>query len=33
MKIGTTSFGFRYAFLDPANSPTFVEMIRQAREA
>jgi 3-oxoisoapionate decarboxylase len=33
MKIGTTSFGFRYAFFDPANSPTFVEMIRQAREA
>ncbi len=33
MKIGTTSFGFRYAFLDPASSPTFVEMIRQAREA
>ena len=31
MKIGTTSFGFRYAFLDPANSPTFAEMIRQAR--
>lgn len=33
MKIGTTSFGFRYAFLDPADAPTFVEMIRQAREA
>jgi 3-oxoisoapionate decarboxylase len=33
MKIGTTSFGFRYAFLDPANSPTLVEMIRQARHA
>jgi len=33
MKIGTTSFGFRYAFLDPANSPTLAQMIRQAREA
>lgn len=33
MKIGTTSFGFRYAFLDPANPPTFVEMICHAREA
>ncbi len=33
MKIGTTSFGFRYAFLDAANSPTLAEMIRQAREA
>lgn len=33
MKIGTTSFGFRYAFLDAANSPTLAEMIRQARAA
>jgi len=33
MKIGTTSFGFRYAFLDPANSPTLVDMIRQSRAA
>jgi len=33
VKIGTTSFGFRYAFLDPAKSPTLAEMIRQAREA
>lgn len=33
MKIGTTSFGFRYAFLDPANSPAFGEMIRQAHAA
>ena len=30
MKIGTTSFGFRYAFLDPASAPTFVQMIQQA---
>lgn len=30
MKIGTTSFGFRYAFLDPATAPTFVQMIQQA---
>jgi len=30
MKIGTTSFGFRYAFLDPANSPTLAGMIQQA---
>lgn len=33
MKIGTTSFGFRYAFLDLAKSPTLVEMIRRARDA
>lgn len=33
MKIGTTSFGFRYAFLDPKNSPSLAEMIRQARDA
>lgn len=33
MKIGTTSFGFRYAFLDPSNSPTLGEMIQQARAA
>lgn len=33
MKIGTTSFGFRYAFLDPAQSPTLAETVRQAREA
>lgn len=32
MKIGTTSFGFRYAFLDPKHSPTLATMIRQARE-
>ncbi len=33
MKIGTTSFGFRYAFLDAARAPKLSEMIRQAREA
>jgi sugar phosphate isomerase/epimerase len=33
MKIGTTSFGFRYAFLDPQHSPSLAAMIRQAREA
>jgi sugar phosphate isomerase/epimerase len=33
MKIGTTSFGFRYSFLEPARSPTLMEMIRQARDA
>ena len=33
MKIGTTSFGFRYAFLDPKHSPSLTEMIRQARES
>jgi 3-oxoisoapionate decarboxylase len=33
MKIGTTTFGFRYSFLDPANSPQLAEVIRQAREA
>jgi len=31
MKIGTTSFGFRYAYLDPAKAPTLSEMIRQAQ--
>ena len=33
MKLGTTSFGFRYAFLDPAHSPGLVTMIEQARAA
>lgn len=33
MKIGTTSFGFRYAFLDPAKSPSLSEMIREANDA
>jgi 3-oxoisoapionate decarboxylase len=33
MKIGTTTFGFRYSFMDPANSPKLAEVIRQAREA
>lgn len=33
MKIGTTSFGFRYAFLDAKRSPTLATMIREAREA
>jgi sugar phosphate isomerase/epimerase len=33
MKIGTTTFGFRYSFLDPANSPTLAEIIRQTRLA
>jgi len=33
MKIGATSFGFRYSFMDPANSPKRTEVIRQCREA
>ncbi|HEX5223082.1 MAG TPA: sugar phosphate isomerase/epimerase [Verrucomicrobiae bacterium] len=33
MKIGTTSFGFRYAFLDPAKAPALSEMIQQAHAA
>lgn len=33
MKIGTTSFGFRYAFLDPAKAPTLGEVIQQAHAA
>jgi len=33
MKIGTTTFGFRYAFLDPANSLSLAEMIRQSADA
>lgn len=33
MKIGTTSFGFRYAFLDPTRSPSLRLMIRQAHAA
>ena len=33
MKIGTTTFGFRYSFMDPANSPRLAEVVRQAREA
>ena len=33
MRIGTTTFGFRYSFMDPANSPQLAEVIRQAREA
>jgi len=33
MRIGTTSFGFRYAFLDQAKAPTLSEMIRQAHAA
>jgi sugar phosphate isomerase/epimerase len=33
MKIGTTTFGFRYAFLDRVNSPTLTKMIQQSAEA
>lgn len=33
MKIGATSFGFRYAFLDGVKSPALSEMIRQTRAA
>ena len=33
MKIGTTTFGFRYSFMDPATSPKLSQVIRQAREA
>jgi 3-oxoisoapionate decarboxylase len=33
MKIGTTSFAFRYAYLDPAQTPPLTEMITQARAA
>jgi 3-oxoisoapionate decarboxylase len=33
MKIGTTTFGFRYSFMDPANSPRLAEVVRQVREA
>ena len=33
MKIGTTTFGFRYAFLDPASSPRLTKMIQQSAEA
>jgi sugar phosphate isomerase/epimerase len=33
MKIGTTTFGFRYAFLEPANSPRLAEMIQQSADA
>ena len=32
MKIGTTTFGFRYSFLDAATSPPLADMIRQAAE-
>ena len=32
MKIGTTTFGFRYSFMDPANSPKLAEVIRQAKK-
>jgi sugar phosphate isomerase/epimerase len=33
MKIGTTSFAFRYQFLDPAQAPSLVDMVRQTAEA
>jgi 3-oxoisoapionate decarboxylase len=33
MRIGTTTFGFRYSFLDRARSPALGEVIRQARSA
>jgi sugar phosphate isomerase/epimerase len=33
MKIGTTTFGFRYSFMDPANSPKLAEVVREVREA
>ena len=33
MKIGTTTFGFRYSFMDPTNSPKLAEVVRQARDA
>lgn len=33
MKIGTTTFGFRYSFMDPRISPKLAEVIRQCREA
>ena len=33
MRIGTTTFGFRYSFMDPANSPKLADVIRQTREA
>ncbi len=33
MKIGTTTFGFRYSFLDRANSMKLAEVIRQVRAA
>ena len=31
MKLGTTSFGYRYSFLDPAHSPLLADVIRHAR--
>ena len=33
MKIGTTTFGFRYAFLEPANSPRLAKIIQQSAHA
>jgi sugar phosphate isomerase/epimerase len=33
MKIGTTTFGFRYSFMDPTHSPKLAEVVRQARDA
>jgi len=33
MKIGTTTFGFRYSLMDAANSPKLSQVIRLAREA
>lgn len=33
MKIGTTTFAFRYALMEQANSPTLAQVIQQAREA
>ena len=33
MKIGTTTFGFRYSFMDPAHSPPLAEVVRQVRDA
>jgi len=32
MKIGTTSFGFRYQLLDPARAPSLADIINQAAE-
>jgi sugar phosphate isomerase/epimerase len=33
IKIGTTSFGFRYSFLDPDHSPPLTAVLQQARQA
>ena len=31
MKIGTTTFGFRYLLLDPARAPELIEIVERAR--